>query len=94
MELNNGNGKYSKTEKLLFSYVPRSGKTITSTEILERRRKDEKDWNVDNPRNVISLVMRSLIVKIARNRESFRLRKSERFGPYPTEYWIEKRNGK
>lgn len=81
--------KYSKSERLLFKFVPKSGAKITSEELV-RRRKEAENWSIANPRNVVITQMRSLIEKIDGNREPFRLKKSPQLGPYPIEYWIEK----
>jgi hypothetical protein len=87
--LNPADGAYSKGERSLFSLLPADGTSITSHELVRRRQKREENWRIDYPGNTVSTLMRSLIRKVARNKEPFKLRKSKQRGPYPTEYWIE-----
>ena len=82
--------KYSPTERLLFSFLPQDGSKITTEELVRRRiRIRSKPWEIENPRNAISTTMHyGLMRKVAENDEDFRIVKSPKLGPYPTEYWI------
>jgi hypothetical protein len=89
IKLNGVNVKYSENEQMLFGFVPKDGRKITSEELLVRRKK-VKRWPIANPRNSISSTMRTLSDKIESNREPFQLCRSAQLGPYPTEYWLER----
>jgi hypothetical protein len=83
--------RYSRSERELFSLMPKDGTKISSIALSEKRKK-KFDWDIDNPRNVVIVTMDQLRKKIIRNKEPFRLVKTEkRLGPYPTEFWIEMR---
>jgi hypothetical protein len=79
---------YSRGERQLFELLPKDGTKISSTDLTASREKRYK-WDIDNPRNAVSVTMTSLMQKIVRNREPFRLRKTPQRGPYPVEFWIE-----
>jgi hypothetical protein len=87
-------GKYKKAygtrERELFELMPKDGSLITSIELTELRQ-STNDWKIANPRNAVSVVMKSLARKIARNREKFRLQQTKQCGPHPIQYWIEKK---
>jgi predicted SAM-dependent methyltransferase len=91
----NLSGKYTATEKILFSFIPKDGRRINSGKLVEKltahRVKREYSWPVDYPRNTVSTTMRHLIKKIEAQSEKIVLRKTHQRGPYPTEYWIEPR---
>jgi hypothetical protein len=84
--------KYSPTEKLLFSFLPQDGAKITTDDLVKKRMRrspKSKPWDIENPRNAICTTMHyGLIRKIIENNENFRVIKSDKLGPYPTEYWI------
>jgi hypothetical protein len=84
--------KYSPTEKMLFSFLPQDGTKITTDDLVKKRKRrspKSKPWDIENPRNAICTTMHyGLIRKIIENNENFRVIKSDKLGPYPTEYWI------
>lgn len=84
----NSDKRYSKAEKRVFSLLPVGGRAggVTSTMlagILYGRSL--------NGRAQIVGIVQSLIAKTKRYREPFKVCKSERAGPHPSEFWVEKR---
>jgi hypothetical protein len=81
--------RYTMMEYHLFNMIPKSGKTITSTEIANARDKLGK-WDVKHPLQIITTMMDRLAGKVQDNREAFRIRKDGKYPGHPTvEYWIE-----
>jgi len=86
---------------LLFSLLPKDGSRITSTTLMNRmmarRKKMDNKNDIDHPRNLVITTMRhGLIKKVNRHEENFKICLTPQSGPYPIEYWIErrkKRNG-
>jgi len=79
---------YTAQEKRLLALLPPDGAKITSRDLTSKRKRVSR-WPVENPQNAVSVTMRNLIKKVAKNREAFRVRKSYRRGPHPVEYWME-----
>jgi hypothetical protein len=81
--------KYSPTEKKIFQILKAlKGRRIATDELTEKF--------YDGPipmhgRTIISGTVNSLIEKIERNDEAFRVCRSERAGPKSTWVWIERR---
>jgi hypothetical protein len=86
-DLSEGGVPYSRTEKMLFSLIPKTGKPISSVALANARQK-KSDSEIFFPRNSISAAMSSLMRKIEKNKEPFRILKSPQKGPYPSEFWI------
>jgi hypothetical protein len=90
MSLTTSKRRYSKSEELLFRFLPQDGKRITSARLTELRQK-AGGWKVKHPRNNITVTMGHLIEKVKENRERFVIHQSDRCGPHSVEYWIEVR---
>ena len=83
---------YSKKELALFRLIPKDGKHIDTDKLLSGLyggKKGEPYQYPYNGRTAMTGAMRSLIDKVKRNNEPFRVMKSERRGPHPMEFWIE-----
>lgn len=86
-------GRYSPNQTRLLAILERLGgvaadsKKIVSLHYARRERPL-------HAQNSVVCVLNSLIVKVRRNREQFRVKKTERRGPYPIEYWMERHEGK
>lgn len=89
IELCNSYVDYSPSEIQLFNMVPKDGSKITSKRLVEIKVKKFK-WDIDNPTNALWVTMDSLIKKIKKNRQGFRLMRSEKSGPHSQKYWIER----
>ena len=88
--------RYSRTQMLLFSLLPKDGRRITSTELMNRmmaRRKKMTDKSViGHPRNLVITTMRhGLIKRVNANEAHFKICLTPQSGPYPIEYWIERK---
>lgn len=79
---------YSPAERALFELLPVKPKRISSTELVTQRYGSEVPFHAQS---IIRSTMDSLIRKIEANREPFRVLKTPRAGPKPTEFWLEKR---
>lgn len=81
--------KYSPTETQLLRLLPKGGRHISSEELAKKLYR----YNVSPfyARNVIVGMMRTLIIKVQKNKEPFRILKTERAGPTPTQYWIQEK---
>ncbi len=82
--------RYSTMEERLFRLLPKDGSRI-STDVLVGRYYKERSAPM-NPMNVIVGAMKSLSEKATRNKEPFRIQRTELRGPHPAEWWIEKRS--
>lgn len=82
---------YSPAERMLFDFLPKDGRKITSTKLVDMRKKKKNDWEVGSARRVVTVTMQHLIRKIKINREEFEIKSSSRRGPYAMEYWLEPR---
>ena len=82
--------RYSEGELILFAFLPQSGARINSKELLTLRKKANR-WHPNNPLQVINVTMRSLKDKIESNGEKFELCRTDRRGPRPIEFWLERR---
>jgi len=81
-------GRYSPNELDLIGLLSNQrGRRVSSLTIVslhyQRRRRP-----TNAQRSVVS-TLNSLVKKVRRNREDFRISKTERCGPYPIEYWME-----
>jgi oligoribonuclease NrnB/cAMP/cGMP phosphodiesterase (DHH superfamily) len=86
------NSTYSKSEKMLFKFLPKNGNRISSQRLVEMKKKVDA-WSVVHPRNNITVTMRNLMEKVKDNREGFEIKQSKRRGPHSIEYWIEVKKG-
>lgn len=83
--------RYSKKEQTLFKLLPQDGKRITSVKLLKGLARKANGSLPFHARTSLVGAMRSLIEKVDRNREPFRVKKSDRAGPNPIEFWLEGR---
>ena len=84
--------KYSMLEYYLFKQLPENGSKIGSKQIAKARQK-RGNWKVDNPENVVTVVMNNLIRKVKANREDFVIEKDGRRPGHPeVEYWLRERD--
>jgi hypothetical protein len=80
---------YSKSEIQLFKMIPQDGTKISSKTLVKLKKRKYK-WDIANPLNALWVTMDSLMKKIVKNKETFRIRRSEKKGPYPQFFWIER----
>jgi hypothetical protein len=86
--------KYSKNQLLLFSMMPKDGTRITSTELVRKmmmRRKRDARRELEHPRNLVITTMKYGLIKKVNAHENFRICLTQQSGPYPIEYWIERK---
>lgn len=80
---------YSPAEREVFDLLSFGERqSISSKELVEKR------YGASAPYHALSIVravVDSLSRKIEFNKEPFRLEKSDRHGPYPIYYWLEKK---
>jgi len=82
--------RYSAGERTMFALLPKSGGTISTTTLSQRFQK-EKPSAAFNSRKVVNGLLTSLRKKIEFNDEPFRLKNSERSGPIPMRFWLERK---
>jgi hypothetical protein len=78
--------KYSPLEEEIFNLLPRSGKRLDTNQLAN------KVYGGDVPINgrlIVTGTLRKLIKKSLHNKEAFKIKTSERRGPYPLEVWLE-----
>jgi type IV secretory pathway protease TraF len=79
---------YSPNETALIKILSnRKGKPITTKDIvvIHYAKRTEPEF----ARQGVVTVLNSLIKKVKKNKEDFVIKKTERSGPYPNQYWIE-----
>lgn len=82
--------RYSRSERNAFRFLPKDGTRIDTNTLTDKIYKST-DRRPFNDRQVVLGVMNRLARKVQLNREPFRVQRSERQGPYPVNFWIEKR---
>ena len=85
----NATVRYSAGERSVFALLPKSGATVSTSIILAKAYKDKRE--PFNGRKIILSALNSLVRKIEYNDEPFRLKKTERSGPIPMRFWLEKK---
>lgn len=90
IELGNGESiQYSPMERELFALIPLAPKRISSNDLVHARYGRR---NIPHhARGIINSSIRNLRIKIKKNEEPFRLEKSDRAGPHPVFFWVERR---
>ena len=82
---------YSGTERTMFDLMPKDGTKIGSHDLMHRRYLDGP-WDVENPLNIISVIMNKLIRKVKENDEDFVICKDKkRTGNHKVAYWVKPR---
>ena len=82
---------YSRTEETMFKLMPKNGRRIGSHDLLLKRLM-AGPWDVENPLNIISVIMNKLIEKVEENEEDFIICKDgKRTGNHKVSYWVEPR---
>lgn len=79
----------SKSELRLFELMPRAGVRISTEALVELTYPKPKSRPM-NARVIVGGRMRTIMAKFEYNGDRCKLKKSERRGPNPIEYWIEK----
>lgn len=80
--------KYSPAEQRLFRLLPKSGKAISSTKLVDLF------YNGDMPvngRTAMNISLKRLMLKIERNKEPFNVLRTERQGQQPIEWKIQRK---
>ena len=89
----NSVGKYTPNEQKLLALLEELGGTPTDSSIIVKRHFARRKAPRFARQSVVS-VLNALVIKVQRNRETFRIHKTKRSGPHPIKYWLgEKRNG-
>ena len=79
---------YTPNESSLIKILQkRKGKPINTLEIVDIHYPTDADRPHFARHSVVS-VLNTLMEKVKKNKEEFRIYKSKRKGPYPSEYWI------
>lgn len=86
MKLSAKGVRYSPTEQKAFSFL--STKPKTTIELSDAIY--TKTTRPFNDRGVVLSVMKKLTNKVHANREPFIIRSTERRGPYPVSFWVER----
>lgn len=71
---------YSATERRVFDALPKGKSAMTTSALLDKIHGGRPEGHA---RNILNSVIRSLIRKMNRNEEPFRIEKSKRRGPHP-----------
>ena len=82
--------RYSLGEQSLFALLPQSGAQVTSA-ILTKKFYGSRIEEVYNARKIIICMLASLMRKADFNKEPFRIKKTQRTGPIPISFYLEKR---
>lgn len=79
--------KYSPSETRVLNILQTLGKPATAEAVAKKMyKKDEAPFHSTR---VATMTLTSLAKKIKANKEPFVLKKSERRGPYPIDFWLE-----
>lgn len=84
--LRNNGVRYSPAEQKLFALLPRGRRNAILTTDLAHQLHGRR---APHGRAQVIGTAKSLLRKMRLNREPFRLRKTERSGPYPVFIWVE-----
>jgi hypothetical protein len=82
--------RFSPSELRMLDLLESEKEPIATTDLAPKFYKGRKGGPPEHAVSTIVSVSRSLERKTARNK-SFRVRRSERAGPYPIKIWIERR---
>ena len=81
---------YTDAEKSLIDYLKKKrGKPVSTLDIIEYHYPNQKERPF-HARNSVVTTLSTIIKKVKAKQEDFKICKSERRGPHPSEYWIEK----
>lgn len=81
-------GKYSQNQARLMKVLKEfGGNPADSKSIVELHYNGRE--RPKTAQNAVVSVLNSLIPKVRRNKERFRIRKTYRRGPHPIQYWIQ-----
>lgn len=81
---------YSPSEVSLLKLLPDDGRRVSSEELTRHHYRGERSRPF-HARKAVVAVMSSLIVKVKQNREPFIIKRTDRSGPHPIQFWKEKR---
>ena len=82
--------RFSPSEQRMLAILKRERKPIATTDLVPKFYKGREDGPPEHAVSTIVSVSRALEKKTLEN-EAFRVRRSERAGPYPIKVWIEKK---
>ena len=81
--------QYSPSEERLIEILrSRKGKRMTTLELVEELYPGKKG-RPSFPRNTVATTMNRLARKMKAAKETFKIHRTDRSGPYPTQYWIQ-----
>lgn len=90
LAVNGSRARYSRNERRLFEFLPKDGTRISTITLGQRlARKPDGPFYA---RQVALSAVKSLMRKIDKNKEPFRLRATRARGPVPLEFWLEPRS--
>jgi hypothetical protein len=78
---------FSDLEQDLIALLPKDGKKVTTADLVEAYYGSEVPLNA---RNIVVGRLRMIAAKAVHNAEPWRIAKSNRAGPHPMEFWLEK----
>lgn len=82
--------KYTPNEEAFLRILKACrGEKITTTRVAEIRYPLDDPDRPNYPREAVVCILNTLMRKVKKNGEPFRIMKSKRFGPNPSSYWIE-----
>jgi len=79
---------YSSLETRAFAALPKSGKPLSTNDIVEKIYNGDKDRPYFAQQSTLA-ALKALSRKMVRNKEEFSIKRSERSGPHPVTWWIE-----
>lgn len=83
--------RYSKSEKLLFECLAKAQQPVTTLELVAGIYRQRRPINA---RQSVLTIAKSLMMKVDKNKEAFRILRSEQIGPRPISFWIEPKKAK
>lgn len=80
--------QYTESEKSIIDYLKKKrGKPVSTLDLIEFHYPDQKTRPFYARESVVT-TLSTIMKKIKYRKEDFKLHKSERRGPHPSEYWI------
>jgi hypothetical protein len=89
--LSEGIEKYSPNEEKLFKLLPKNGKSINSTELMDKFYNGKLKSMPVNGRTSMNVSLKRLMLKVRRNGEPFAVVRSKRKGQGPIEWSVQAR---
>ena len=79
---------YSSLETRAFAALPKSGKPLSTNDIVEKIYNGDKDRPYFAQQSTLA-ALKALSRKMSRNKEPIMIRRSKRAGPHSITWWIE-----